>query len=253
MGRALRTRMARIRPSRSLIVWAVKLPIVAGIALCCIVGLSGAVIAHRSQGVIHTGVDTVPDRSVVIVPGARVFPSGSPSLMLEDRLDAALALHASDRVEHVLVSGDNRESHYNEPVAMRNHLVAAGLDAVDVTLDYAGLDTWDTCLRAREQFGVTDAVVVTQHRHAQRTAALCRAAGIDAVVLAVDHPAQRRTTQIRNEVREALAKVKAWADIVRHPPARHGGPRVGLVGSVGMPAGGHPPDWNWERRASPGD
>ena len=165
----------------------------------------------------------------------------------------AWALHDADLVDHILVSGDNRETHYNEPVAMRNRLIEAGVPADEVTLDYAGLDTWDTCLRASEQFGVEDAIVITQNRHAERTASLCRTAGIDVVVLAIDHPPQRRATKLRVEIRESLAKVKVWGDIIRTPPARHAGPFIGLVGSVDVPEGGHPPDWNWVNNSAAGD
>ncbi len=233
--------------------WTVKLALSGLIAVLSLIGLAATVIADRSDGLIHTEIETLPARSVVIVPGARVFPDGRTSLMVQGRLDGALALRDAGLVDHVLVSGDNRETTYNEPVTMRNALVDAGVPAEEITLDYAGLDTWDTCLRAGEQFGVEDAIVVTQRRHAERTASLCRAAGIDVVVLAVDHPPQRRSTKVRVGIRESLAKVKAWGDIIRTPPARHAGPFIGLVGSVDMPEGGHPPDWNWENNSAAGD
>ena len=136
---------------------------------------------------------------------------------------------------------------------MRDALVNAGVPAGDITVDYAGLDTWDTCLRAADQFAVDRAVVVTQKRYAKRTAALCRTAGIEVTVLALDPPPfQRRTTAIRRSTREILAKVKATGDMILGTSATHGGPAVGLVGSEGMPPGGHPPDWDWDRNAPAG-
>jgi vancomycin permeability regulator SanA len=93
---------------------------------------------------------------------------------------------------------------------------------------------------------VTEAVLVTQRRYAVRAAALCTEAGIDTVVLAVDSPPQSIPTRSQLWFRERLATVKAWRDVVRHSPAHHGGPYVGLVGSVDMPEGGHPPDWDWD-------
>lgn len=232
---------------RRLLRWVVTLSIVAVILGLSVIGLAGAVIAHRSDGRVYQDAIEIPARPVAIVPGATVFPSGQPSLTVQDRLDGAEVLYRSGRVEHIVVSGDNRTAHYNEPVVMRNALVEAGIPAAAITTDYAGLDTWDTCRRANEQFGVTEAIFVTQARYAERAAALCLAAEIDVVVLAVDPPEfQRRTTRIRRQGRETLAKVKAFGDIIRRPPARHGGPFIGLVGSQNMPAAGHPPDWNWQ-------
>lgn len=202
-----------------------------------------------SQGRIYETEVQIPDRDVVIVPGARIFSSGEPSQMVQGRTGGAISLYEAGTVSHVLVSGDNREANYNEPAVMRNTMVDLGVPPDQVTPDYAGLDTWDTCIRASEQFGVDNAVVVTQRLHAKRTAALCRAAGIDVVVLAIDPPPQRTATKIRIRIRESLATVKALGDVIRKPPAQHGGPFVGLAGSVDMPDGGHPPDWNWEENA----
>ncbi len=224
----------------------VTLMLAATIGVVTVIGLSGAVVAHRAEGRIIDAPTTVAPATAAIVPGATIFPDGTPSLTVQDRLDGALLLYELGTVDHILVSGDNREEHYNEPVAMRNALVAEGVPPEAVSLDYAGLDTWDTCIRAREQFGLTDAVIVTQQRYAPRTAALCSAAGIDIQVLAVEPPAfQRRTTKVLRQTRETMAKVKAFGDIIRTPPARHGGPAIGLVGSRNMPENGHPPDWDW--------
>lgn len=168
---------------------------------------------------------------VAIVPGARVRNDGRPTLALRQRLDAAAELYDQGLVEHVLVSGDNGQEHYNEPVAMQQYLRDLGLPAEAITLDYAGFDTWDTCLRATEQFGVTNALFVTQPRFAQRSASLCSSAGIDVSVVTTDDYLGRTSRKLEADLRERLAVVKALGDIIRTPDAHHGGPFVGLVGS----------------------
>ncbi len=226
--------------------WLIKALIVCAIVGLSVVGLAASIIANSGRSRVFDDVASVPARPVVIVPGAGVFPGGKPSLTLQDRLDGAVALFEAGSVEHLLVSGDNREANYNEPVAMRNALVGAGIAPEHVTLDYAGLDTWDTCMRAKEQFGVDEAVVVTQERYAERTAALCARAGIDVVVLAVEPPAfQTRRGRFLRQSRETVAKVKAVSDMARTPEPANGGSFIGLVGSVDMPEAGHPPDWDW--------
>ena len=192
--------------------------------------LAAQVVVHRA-GADHTvSLDDAQLAPVVVVPGARVYQDGQPSQFLRQRLDAAAALHASGTVDHILVSGDNRKSRYNEPEAMREYLLA-DISAQDITLDFAGFDTWDTCIRAAEQFGVTEAIVVTQERFAHRTAALCNRAGIDATVVSLPTPVQAQRPRIQSTVRERLANVKAWRDMVTRPEPHHGGEFVGLVGS----------------------
>ncbi len=187
-------------------------------------------VAWLARGQIVAVAEAEP-AEVVIVPGARVRSDGRPTLALRQRLDAAAFLYEAGTVDHILVSGDNGEEHYNEPVAMQQYLRGLGLPAEAITLDYAGFDTWDTCLRATEQFGVTDAIVVTQPRFAQRSAALCQRAGIDTTVATTDDYLRRATGRLEADVRERLATVKAFGDLLRTPGAHHGGPFVGLVGS----------------------
>lgn len=187
-------------------------------------------VALLARGQIVDLVEA-PAAEVVIVPGARVGSTGNPSLALRQRLDAAALLYDSGTVEHVLVSGDNRTTHYNEPVAMQRYLRGLGVPAEAITLDYAGFDTWDTCLRASEQFGVSNAVVVTQPRFAQRTTALCQRAGINITAATTDDYVRRRSTGLQADIRERLAVVKALGDLLATPDAHHGGPFVGLIGS----------------------
>ncbi len=195
------------------------------------VAAAHVVVAQAADGAVVDSVSDVETSTAVIVPGARVYADGRPSQFLRQRLDAAQLLHDEGIVEHILVSGDNRKSHYNEPEAMQQYIVDDGVAPSDVTMDFAGFDTWDTCIRANEQFGVTKAVVVTQERFANRTAALCLAAGIDTQILALPTPVEGPKPRLRSMIRERLANVKAWGDIVREPDAHHGGDYVGLVGS----------------------
>lgn len=188
------------------------------------------VIAGMARGQI-VELSSSPTAEVAIVPGARVGSSGRPSLALRQRLDGAADLFESGSVSHILVSGDNGQEQYNEPVAMQQYLRGLGIPSEAITLDYAGFDTWDTCIRAKEQFGVGDALVVTQPRHAERTAALCQRAGIDTTVTTTADYAFRTSTQVQADVRERLAVVKALGDIIGTPTAHHGGPFVGLIGS----------------------
>ena len=180
------------------------------------------------------GLDPVGDGepTVVIVPGARVFPDGRPSWPLNDRLNGAAQLHRSGLIDHVLVSGDNRRSHYDESTVMRREMYRSGVELADISVDYAGFDTWDTCARARQIFGVQRAVFVTQQRYASRAASLCRAAGLDATVLAVPNPPPKpRRIWIGAVLREPVAAVKGLFEVVVKPAPTFGGPFEGLSGS----------------------
>ena len=158
--------------------------------------------------------DDTATAPVAIVLGAAVNPSGEPSPWLRYRLDTAARLYHSGRVEALLVSGDNGRENYNEPVAMRNYLVSAGIPAEAIALDYAGFDTYDTCVRAHRIFGVTRAIIVTQDFHEPRAVSVCRAVGVEAHGVADSLARNNRGTWARSWLRERVAVVKAAWDVL---------------------------------------
>lgn len=221
--------------------WATKLTVgtAAAIGLALLVGVSINVYVTRSaDGLGFDGNDEIPHRSVAIVFGALVHADGTPSAALADRIDGAIALYKAGRVDHLLMTGDNSRPQYDEVSAMRARAIDAGVPEHAITRDYAGFDTYDSCVRAATVFGVRDAVLVTQDFHLARALFVCRNAGIDAIGLRVpdwQHLSEQTTTvyptgmAISYTSREWLARVKAFvdADITRREP-KVGGPYEGL-------------------------
>ncbi|HMV51973.1 MAG TPA: ElyC/SanA/YdcF family protein, partial [Blastocatellia bacterium] len=99
---------------------------------------------------------------VAIVFGASVYGNGDLSPILEDRVDTAIELYRARKVDRILVSGDNRHASYNEPKAMQDYLITHAVAAKDVIVDYGGRSTYETCLRAKDIFGLERAVLVSQ-------------------------------------------------------------------------------------------
>jgi vancomycin permeability regulator SanA len=205
---------------------------------------SNLVLWTISRGLLVSGPEELADRLagtepsdvVVLIPGARVHPTGEPSRPLIARLEAGAAVYADGLAGHVLVSGDNRFGHYDEPTVMRRHVHWLGVPLDDISVDYAGFDTWDTCLRAYRIFGAgqgsTMVVFVTQERYGKRAASLCRAAGLDVTVMTVPNPPSRpRGIWLKAIVRERLAAVKGVFEVMFTPSPTFLGPFEGLRGS----------------------
>ena len=155
-------------------------------------------------------VADVPAEPVGIVFGAAVAGE-TPSPYLASRLNVALALWKAHKIKVFLVSGDNSRPDYNEPVAMRDYLVAHGVPANLIVLDYAGFDSWETCDRAKQVFGVDHAIVVSQSFHVPRAVFLCRAAGIETYGVGDGDAAWTISSQeaVHDQAREVLAGVSA--------------------------------------------
>jgi len=204
------------------------------LALACGMAAAGtaAVLALNAYVLIRgTGatrdVAAVEHAQVAIVPGALVHADGRMSAMLADRVAGAIALYEAGKVDRVLVSGDHGRLGYNETDTMRDAVIAAGVPAARVFTDYAGFDTWSSVRRAREIFGVRDAIVVTQPFHMPRALYLGRAAGLEVQGLQTGRDYGNKGAL--GAAREVLARVKgAGQGIVR--PAVMGGPALPIGG-----------------------
>lgn len=157
-----------------------------------------------------------PKPRVAIVFGASVYSNGDLSPTLEERVETAIALYRAGKVDRILVSGDNRHPSYNEPRAMQDYLVSHAVAPRDVVVDYAGRSTYDTCLRAREIFGLERAVLVTQRFHLSRALYLANELGLDAHGVTTD--ASPRSSFGYQRMRELGAEIKAWFNLRWWPP-----------------------------------
>ncbi|MBA8793459.1 vancomycin permeability regulator SanA [Friedmanniella endophytica] len=179
-------------------------------------GLAGSVIMVRllARGRVLSEAE-VPARGVGLVLGAQVYPSGRPSRFLAARLELARRLFAQGRLAVIIVSGDRRAPEYDEPAAMRHYLINVGVPAERIVIDGGGLDTFDSCHRARHVFGVRRLTVVSQTYHLPRAVATARALGLDAVGVG-DRTVRGGEAWRRGAVRDQIACVKTVLDLLGH-------------------------------------
>jgi SanA protein len=196
-------------------------------------------------------IGKVPRAEVAIVPGALVQRNGKMSGMLDDRVEQAVRLWKAGKVEKILVSGDHGQWIYDEPDTMRKALVKRGVTPRDVFEDHAGFDTWATMVRARNIFGVRDAVVITQGFHMPRALYLAHAAGISATGLIADlhHWGYQGR---RSSMREVLSRVKAVADVTLDTAAM-AGPKIPIATADGRESWGPAPPAGTPPAGSPDD
>jgi vancomycin permeability regulator SanA len=177
----------------------------------------------------RVSASAVPPEAVGIVFGAGA-PQGRPSPMLAGRLALGARLYHAGKVQVLLVTGDNSRSHYNEPLVMRDGLIAAGVPRDRIVLDYAGFDTWDSCVRAKKIFGVDRAILITQRFHLPRALTLCRAVGVRAWGVGDDSRPYAPISTAFSYLRELPAGLKAYFDLIIRPGPRFLGPREPGIG-----------------------
>jgi vancomycin permeability regulator SanA len=191
-----------------------------GIVGLATVAGAGSFVRSIAAGHIYT-VSEVPATRVALVLGAQVNPDGTPSAFLAARLDLAKRLYDAGLVEMIIVSGDHLAPEFDEPAAMRNYLITAGLPAQNLIVDAGGFDTYESCLRARRIFNLSQLTIVTQSYHLVRAVATCRALGIDASGVGDDSARQHTIAWWRGAIRDQLACVKTVVDLVTRLDPKH--------------------------------
>lgn len=152
------------------------------------------------------------DADAIVALGAGINWDGSPSTILKDRLDVAIALYKAGVAPALIMSGDNSDSSYNEVMAMANYAIDQGIPADDIFCDHAGVSTYDSMYRLRHVFGVKRCVVVTQEYHLYRAAYDAQSFGIEARGVASDLSDYANIDSF--EQREFFARIKDFVSVL---------------------------------------
>ncbi|WP_192456830.1 outer membrane permeability protein SanA [Musicola keenii] len=159
------------------------------LVLACTAFLLDRCISWRTAPYIYDDVQDLPPRQVGVVLGtAKYYRAGVINQYYLFRIQGALNAYNSGKISYLLLSGDNSLQSYNEPMTMRRDLIAAGVQPVDIVLDYAGFRTLDSIVRTRKVFDTNDFTIITQRFHCERALFIALHKGIQAQCFAVPSP-----------------------------------------------------------------
>ena len=158
-------------------------------------------------------VDEISDEyKVALVLGtSKRLVGGEENPYFNFRIEAVTHLYKSGKVNHILLSGDNRTKFYNEPLDMKNALLNNGIPESSITMDHAGLRTLDSVVRCYSVFGHTNFIVVTQKFHAHRALFISNYYGLDVIGYVAESPPLNFSWKIK--FREMLARPLAIFDL----------------------------------------
>lgn len=176
-----------------------------------LVGCNVWVVWSTEDG-IYSNSALLPDHRVALVLGtSNKTVSGKPNPYFEKRIETAAQLFAAGKIDHFIVSGDNRSIYYNEPIEMRKALLKKGIPGTAITLDYAGLRTLDSIIRCKQIFGQEKITIITQPFHSYRALFISHYYDLDAVAMVADEPIFENSIRVR--LREYIARPLAVLDL----------------------------------------
>lgn len=130
--------------------------------------------------------DAAVDSPAAIVLGAAQY-NGTPSPVLQGRLDHAASLYLNDAVEIIVVTGGGQEADITtEAKAAYDYLrTNIGISDDRLRLEVDGTSTFEqlaAVARFLESEGITNVVLVTDPYHARRAQLVAEEVGLDATV-----------------------------------------------------------------------
>lgn len=169
-------------------------------------------IVSSTESKVYSDQSKLPDHRVALVLGtSHRSVDGGPNPFFEYRIKTAAELYKLGKIDHFILSGDNRTVFYNEPNEMKKALIKAGVPATAITLDFAGLRTLDSVVRSKEIFGQSKITIITQSFHSYRALFISDYYNIDAVAMVAEDPELDRTFKV--VLREYLARTRAVLDL----------------------------------------
>lgn len=199
MRRQLRRRLRRA-------LWSIALASIA------IVVLVNNWVINNSEAYVYSNWSLLPDNDVGLVLGTSPFArNGRPNPQFYGRIEAAVQLYQLGKIKHIIVSGANPDSTYNEPRQMWRELTKAGIPSNVITMDFAGFRTFDSIARAQAVFNLDRVTVITQQYHAYRAVFIAKKLHIRVVGYAAS--SDEIGFFSRTYFREVFARVKSVLDI----------------------------------------
>lgn len=204
---------------------------VAALSLAAAIALLAAFLAATNAVVVGVASERIvpsddaadSKADAIVVLGALVYPDGTPSPILQDRLDNAIGLYKAGAAPKLIMSGDHGTTDYDEVRGMKQYAIDKGVPADDVFCDHAGFSTYETMYRAKHVFGADRIIVSTQTYHLYRALYDALGMGLDATGVASDF--RTFAQQPAWDAREALARTKdLFAVLVQAPPTFGGDP-----------------------------
>lgn len=171
-------------------------------------------------------VNLVPETKVALLLGTgKYLKNGYENLYYVNRIKACVELWESGKIKFIIISGDNRTLDYNEPEMMMKDLIETGIPSNKIFLDFAGLRTLDSVVRAREIFGQSSFIVVSQQFHNERAIFIAEKNGINAIGFNAENVSSQYG--FKTTVREYFARVKVVLDLyLTHKKPKYLGEKI---------------------------
>ncbi len=190
-----------------------------------VIFLCNFIIESSAKRKTFSSIVNIPKNRVGLVLGtSKRITTGQANPYYSNRIQATVQLFEANKIDFVLVSGDNGSIYYNEPTTIQKDLIANGIPKDRIFLDYAGFRTLDSMVRANVVFGLDSVTVISQKFHNERAIYLAKQKGLHAIGFnAKDIKGQQG---YKVQFREYFARVKVFIDLLLNTEPKFYGNKI---------------------------
>jgi vancomycin permeability regulator SanA len=124
------------------------------------------------------GNQSIDSEPIIVILGAGINNNDTPTDILKRRLESGFEIYNQNKYK-IIVTGDNSQQDHNEPRVMKNYLIKLGVSGSDITEDFGGRRTMDSCYRVKNFFDAKKIILVSQAFHLPRARFLCESVGLE--------------------------------------------------------------------------
>lgn len=183
-----------------------------------IIAICNYLVVINAKGRTFDNLADVPSREIGLLLGTSpITPDGAHNYYFDNRIKATADLYHAGKIRRILVSGGDytmTEKHgCDEPTAMRDSLVAHNVPDTCIIEHWQGWRTINSIDAVRNLYDFDSITIISQKYHNERALYQADHFGLDAIGYNAE-PSPITRSRIRNSIREYLARVKLFIDLM---------------------------------------
>jgi len=176
-----------------------------------------SIVVGNASGRTYDEVDAIShNRYGLLLATSPITPGGAHNFYFDNRIKAADELYKAGKIDYIIASGSDytkeQKNGCDEPAAIRDSLVSRGIPTERIILDYEGLRTINSIVKAKETYGLDSVTLISQEYHNERAIYLADHYNLHAIGYN-SAPSPIFRNRIKNTLREYLARPKMFLDL----------------------------------------
>lgn len=144
------------------------------------------IVVWNASGRTYDRVDDIRhNKAGLLLATSPITPDGAHNYYFDNRIKAADELYKAGKIDFIIASGGDytqtQKNGCNDPQAILDSLVARGVPADRIILDYEGTRTLNSIAKAGQIYNLESMTLISQKYHNERAIYLADKYGIKAI------------------------------------------------------------------------